>query len=40
MSEDNIFLEGVFYIALNGQDFLYVTIQYPKERDYAEVKKS
>ena len=36
MAEDDTYNEDAAYSALNGQDFLYVTIQYPKERSAPE----
>ncbi|GEM_PF-335456 len=39
MAEDITYNEEAAYSALNGQDFLYVTIQYPKERSAAEANK-
>ena len=39
MAEDGAYNEEAAYSALNGQDFLYVTIQYPKERSAAEANK-
>jgi hypothetical protein len=39
MAEEDIFTDSASYKALNGQDFLYVTIQYPKERNAAEANQ-
>ena len=39
MAEEDTFTDSASYKALNGQDFLYVTIQYAKERNAAEANK-
>ena len=39
MAEDGTYDEEVAYGALNGQDFLYVTIQYSKERSATEANE-
>lgn len=39
MAEDGVYNEEVAYGALNGQDFLYVTVLYSKEKSATEADK-